>query len=181
MTEHGSPQPWWDILTGGPGKPGWPWKPCGETRAEPDPNSHILPDRGPGGPRGPLGDAHLVPLLTGAAWEPTLAPRPLRREGVRWVGGTVLHPQPPTLPWPHPPGSRSGWAPTAGPVGPGRPSKPGGPWEGEERDQMDMAGRTSAPVPTARGAPGRAPSPSAPSSMGPQGLTSSPFSPGGPT
>lgn len=96
------------------------------------PTATSCPLRGPRDPR-PLRDTHLVPLLTSAAREPTLTPRSLQREGVRWVGGTSLHPQPPQLTplhSPQPPRSRAGWAPTAGPTGPGRPSKPGGPWEG---------------------------------------------------
>lgn len=49
-----------------------------------------------GGPRDPCppGDAHLVPLLTSTAWEPALTPRSLQRDGVKWVGSTLLHPQP---------------------------------------------------------------------------------------
>ena len=94
------------------------------------------------------------------------------------------HPAAPTAtaaappPSPQPPGSRSEWAPTAGPVGPGRPSKPGGPWEGEEQGQMDVAGRTSALVPTARGAPGRVPSPSDPGAW-PRGTHQFPLLPRG--
>lgn len=186
VLEHRSQQPQWDVLTGGPGKPGWPWKPCGETRTEPDPNGRILPYGGPGDPHPcrTLGDAHLVPLLAGTAREPTLAPRSLRKEGARWVGSTSLHPQPPRpspLPPHSPPGTdQSGHLPLALRDLGGRPSR-GGPWEGEELGQMDVAGRTSNP--SSHGEGGHLGEPPAPLPLehGPEGLTSSPFSPGGPT
>lgn len=185
VPEHRSPQPRQDILTGGPGKPGWPWKPCGETRAEPDPDGHILPHGGPGDPcpHRPLGDAHLVPLLAGAAREPALTPRSLRREGVRWVGRTLQHPWPPQpspLPSPQPPGSRSGWAPTAGPVGPGRPSKPGGPWEGEEQGQMNVAWKDLSPSAHGEGGTWESPQPLCPWSTAPRDSPVPPSPQGGP-
>lgn len=95
-------------------------------------------------------------------------PAERRDEVVGAPHNTHSHP----TPTPQPPG----WAPTAGPTGPGSPSAPGGPWEGQEWDQMDVAGRIPVLVPTERGAPGGDPGPTAP-----EGLTSSPFSPGGPT
>lgn len=74
----------WDLLTGGPGKPGWPWKPYRETRAEPDPTATPCPMGVLRGVLSPFGDTHLVPLLSGASREPALTPGTLRRDGMRW-------------------------------------------------------------------------------------------------
>lgn len=124
-----------DVLTGGPGKPGWPWKPCGETEL-----SWVLPNghgsssqRERGWQEGAVGmgsatwGSHLIALLTSTAWEPALTPRSLQTASVSPLGS--LGPPPP----PHNP------APTAGPMAPGRPSKPGGPWGRESRAQIEAA------------------------------------------
>lgn len=167
VLEHRSQQPQWDVLTGGPGKPGWPWKPCGETRTEPDPNGRILPYGGPGDPHPcrTLGDAHLVPLLAGTAREPTLAPRSLRKEGARWVGSTSLHPQPPRpspLPPHSPPGTdQSGHLPLALRDLGGRPSR-GVPGKGRNWVRWMWREGPQIPVATARGGTWENPQPLCP-------------------
>lgn len=87
---HTTPNSLWDSLTGGPGKPGWPWKPCGEKRAEKNPtdtphSQTPQPDPAPCGSCWscpPFGDTHLVPLLSSTSREAALAPGALRGDGI---------------------------------------------------------------------------------------------------
>lgn len=161
-----------------PGSRAGPGNPVERRELSRTPTAASSPLGGPRDPR-PLRDTHLVALLTGAAWEPTLTPRSLQGEGVRWVGGTSLHPQPPQLPPPRiphsPPGADWGGHLPLAPRDQGdRPSR-GVPGKGGNRVRwMWLAG------PWGGGHLGDPPAP-LPLEQGPEGLTSSPFSPGGPT
>lgn len=139
-------QPLWDALTGGPGKPGWPWKPCGDTTAEQDPDGCILPRGGPGG-------AHLLPLLTSAARKSTLSPWPLQKEGVRRVRSISLHPQPP----------HSSHNPQDLPLALwGRGDRPSQGVPGKGRNRLDGCGwKDLSPGAHSEGSGGRTPSPEA--------------------